>query len=247
LSLKLSAELDQLLWSTYLGGDKWDAAYSLKVTANGEVYIAGISQSANLPSKAGVYQATLKGTEDGFVTRFVGDQLSALSYLGTDKEDGAYLLDIDQAGQVYVYGTTTGSYPVSQGVYRNANSGQFVHALNASLSQTIFSTTIGSGRGTPDISPTAFLVSECGNITSLVGAAMSTAAPATIQPAAQRPCPLPTTPFNQLRTAITFTSPFSNKARNRCFMRHFSEVLVATPACKATTSMAVRAGSIKTG
>lgn len=162
--LKFSAGLDQLIWSTYLGGDKWDAAYSLKVAANGEVYIAGISQSGNLPVKAGAYQATLKGTEDGFVARFVNDQLSALSYLGTDKEDGAYLLDIDRAGQVYVYGTTTGSYPVSQGVYRNAKSGQFVHALNASLSQTIFSTTIGSGRGTPDISPTAFLVSECGNI-----------------------------------------------------------------------------------
>ncbi|MBO9612166.1 MAG: gliding motility-associated C-terminal domain-containing protein [Dyadobacter sp.] len=162
--LKLSAGLDQLLWSTYLGGDKWDAAHSLKVAANGEVFVAGISQSGNLQTKAGAYQSALKGTEDGFVARFVNDQLSALTYLGTDKEDGAYLLDIDQGNQVYVYGLTTGSYPVSQGVYRNAKSGQFVHALNASLTQTLFSTIIGSGRGTPDISPTAFLVSECGNI-----------------------------------------------------------------------------------
>ena len=162
--LKLSAGLDQLLWSTYLGGDKWDAAYSLKVAANGEVFVAGISQSGNLQTKAGAYQSALKGTEDGFVARFVNDQLSALTYLGTDKEDGAYLLDIDQSNQVYVYGLTTGSYPVSQGVYQNAKSGQFVHALNAALTQSLFSTIIGSGRGTPDISPTAFLVSECGNI-----------------------------------------------------------------------------------
>ncbi len=161
---KLSAGLDQLLWSTYLGGENWDAAYSLKVAANGEIYIAGISQSGNLPAKTGAYQSTLRGTEDGFVARFVNDQLAALTYLGTDKQDGAYLLDIDQANQVYVYGLTTGSYPVSQGVYQNAKSGQFVHALNASLSQSLFSTVIGSGRGTPDISPTAFLVSECGNI-----------------------------------------------------------------------------------
>lgn len=161
---KLSAGLDQLLWSTYLGGDKWDAAYSLKVAANGEIYIAGITQSGNLPAKAGAYQQALKGSEDGFVARFANEQLAALTYLGTDKQDGAYLLDIDQASQVYVYGLTTGSYPVSQGVYQNAKSGQFVHALNASLSQSLFSTVIGSGRGTPDISPTAFLVSECGNI-----------------------------------------------------------------------------------
>lgn len=162
--LKFSAGLDQLLWSTYLGGDKWDAAYSLKVAVNGEVYVTGITQSGNLQTKAGVYQPALKGTEDGFVARYVNDQLSALTYLGTDKEDGAYLLDIDQGNQVYVYGLTTGNYPVSQGVYQNAKSGQFVHALNAALTQTLFSTIIGSGRGTPDISPTAFLVSECGNI-----------------------------------------------------------------------------------
>ncbi|GGN01394.1 hypothetical protein GCM10010967_39750 [Dyadobacter beijingensis] len=161
---RLSAGLDQLLWSTYVGGSKWDAAYSLKVAGNSGIYIAGISRSANLPSKTGAYQAALKGVEDGFVARFVNDQLSALTYLGTDKEDGAYLLDLDQAGQVYVYGLTMGTYPVSQGVYQNAKSGQFVHALNAALSQSVFSTVIGSGRGTPDISPTAFLVSECGNI-----------------------------------------------------------------------------------
>lgn len=162
--MRLSPGLDELQWSTYLGGDKWDAAYSLKLAGTGDVYIAGISQSGTLPAGAGVYQQGLKGTEDGFVARFVNDQLAALTYLGTDKQDGAYLLDIDQANQVYVYGLTTGAYPVSQGVYQNAKSGQFVHALDATLSKTIFSTVIGSGRGTPDISPTAFLVSECGNI-----------------------------------------------------------------------------------
>nr|WP_295935100.1 gliding motility-associated C-terminal domain-containing protein [uncultured Dyadobacter sp.] len=161
---RFSPGLNELQWSTYVGGDKWDAAYSLKLSGNGDIYIAGISQSATLASKAGVYQQGLKGVEDGFVARFVNDQLAALTYLGTDKEDGAYLLDIDQANQVYVYGLTTGTYPVSQGVYQNAKSGQYVHALDATLSKTIFSTTIGSGRGTPDISPTAFLVSECGNI-----------------------------------------------------------------------------------
>src|SRR5690606_674667 len=46
----------------------------------------------------------------------------------------------------------------------NAGSGQFIHALDSTLSKTIFSTVIGSRRGTPDISPTALLVNECGNI-----------------------------------------------------------------------------------
>jgi gliding motility-associated-like protein len=162
--MKFSPGLNNLLWSTYVGGDKWDAAYSLKIASGGEVYIAGISQSSTLPTGSTAYQATLKGTEDAFVARYGNDKLLGMTYLGTDKQEGAYLLDLDQSNNVYVYGLTNGAYPVSQGVYQNAKSGQFIHALDPTLSKTVFSTVIGSGRGTPDISPTAFLVSECGNI-----------------------------------------------------------------------------------
>ncbi|WP_229217092.1 gliding motility-associated C-terminal domain-containing protein [Dyadobacter luteus] len=161
---KFSSNLESLLWSTYLGGDGHDAAFSLKVTATGDVYVAGITQSKDLKAHTSAYQTSLKGTEDGFIARYTGQKLTNLSYLGTDKEDGAYLLDLDQTGNVYVYGTTYGTYPVSSGVYSNAGSGQFIHALDAGLSKTVLSAVIGSGRGVPDISPTAFLVNECGNI-----------------------------------------------------------------------------------
>jgi PKD repeat protein len=162
--MKLSAGLNSLLWSTYVGGEKWDAAYSLKLSSAGEIYIAGISQSSTLPTSTTAYQTALKGTEDAFVARYANDKLLGMTYLGTDKQEGAYLLDLDQANNVYVYGLTNGAYPVTKDAYQNAKSGQFIHALDAALSKTVFSTVIGSGRGTPDISPTAFLVSECGNI-----------------------------------------------------------------------------------
>ncbi|WP_439556078.1 gliding motility-associated C-terminal domain-containing protein [Dyadobacter sp.] len=161
---KLDAGLSTLLWSTYLGGEKADAAHSLKSLPNGDIYVTGSTKSAQLTTSSTSYQKTLKGTEDGFVARFNADKLLNITYLGTDKEDGAYLLDTDAGGNVFVYGLTTGDYPVSAGVYNNAKSGQFVHSLDASLSKSNFSTVIGSGRGAPDISPTAFLVSECGNI-----------------------------------------------------------------------------------
>jgi gliding motility-associated-like protein len=162
--LKLSPELNSLLWSTYIGGKQWDAAYSLKLSANGDIYVAGITQSAKLSTTGSAYQKDLNGTEDGFVVHYANHKLAHATYLGTANQDGAYLLDLDQSNNVYVYGLTNGAYPVSQGVYQNAKSGQFVHALDATLSKTVFSTVIGSGRGVPDISPTAFLVSECGNI-----------------------------------------------------------------------------------
>ncbi|WP_138477450.1 gliding motility-associated C-terminal domain-containing protein [Dyadobacter bucti] len=162
--LKFSPDLNDLLWSTYLGGNQWDAAYSVKPAANGDIYVTGISQSTDLPVNANSYQKTLYGVEDAFVARYANDKLLGITYLGTNREDAGYLLDLDQNGNVYVYGLSTGDYPVSQGVYQNEKSGQFIHALDAALSKSIFSTIIGSGRGTPDISPTAFLVSECGNI-----------------------------------------------------------------------------------
>jgi gliding motility-associated-like protein len=161
---KFDPGLNTLLWSTYLGGEKDEAAYSLKSMDNGDVYVVGVTKSTLLPTTAASYQQSLKGTEDAFVAKFSQDKLAAITYMGTDKEDTGYLVDTDPSGNVYVYGLTMGDYPVSQGVYQNAKSGQFIHALDSALSKTIFSTIIGSGRGTPDISPTAFLVSECGNI-----------------------------------------------------------------------------------
>ncbi|TLU99252.1 DUF7948 domain-containing protein [Dyadobacter luticola] len=162
---KLDAGLNNLLWSTYFGGEKEEAAYSLKSMSNGDIYVVGVTTSGLLlPTTTASYQQHLKGTEDAFLAKFSADKLVAVTYLGTDKQDTGYLVDTDPGGNVYVYGLTTGTYPVSQGVYQNAKSGQFIHALDPTLSKSIFSTVIGSGRGTPDISPTAFLVSECGNI-----------------------------------------------------------------------------------
>lgn len=162
---RLSADLSTLQWSTYFGGGDFDAAFSIKPSpTGGDVYITGITKSNNLPIKEGTFKNRLGGTEDAFVAHFKNDQFMQVSYLGTDAADGAYLLDLDPSGNVHVFGVTRGAYPVSQGVYSDANSGQFIHALDPTLSRTIFSTVIGSRRGVPDISPTAFLVNECGNI-----------------------------------------------------------------------------------
>lgn len=162
--LKISDTFSNLIWSTYVGGDGYDAAFSVKVAKTGDIYIAGITQSSDLSTHSTSFQPKLNGVEDAFVSRYSNDKLTGTTYLGTSLADGAYLLDLDQAGSVYVYGLSKGKYPVSTGVYSNANSGQFIHKLDHTLSQSLFSTVVGSGRGTPDISPTAFLVSECGNI-----------------------------------------------------------------------------------
>ncbi|MFN8348183.1 MAG: gliding motility-associated C-terminal domain-containing protein [Spirosomataceae bacterium] len=161
---KLSPDLKSLMASTYLGGTAPDAAYGLKWAPSGALYVTGVTRSSNLPAKTGAFKNVLSGSEDGFLAKFANDKLEQLTYLGTDSSDVAYLVDVDSEENVHVFGLTRGRYAVTAGTYVNANAGQFIHALDKSLSKTVFSTTIGSSRARPDMTPTAFLVNECGNI-----------------------------------------------------------------------------------
>jgi gliding motility-associated-like protein len=161
---QLSPDLSVLQWSTYVGGNGYDAAFSVKVTNGGKYYVTGITKSSDLATKTGSLQGQLKGNEDAFVASYNTKKLEQITYLGTDAADGGYLLDLDPQGNVYVFGLTYGIYPISAGVYSNEKSGQFIHALDPLLTKTIFSTVIGGKQNAPDISPTAFLVNECGNI-----------------------------------------------------------------------------------
>ena len=143
---KLNTSLSNLLFSTYLGGIGNDAAYGIKWASSGAVYVTGITRSANLPVKTGAFKNVLSGVEDGFLAKFSNDRLEQLTYLGTEDEDAAYLVDVDNAENVHVFGLTRGKYPITQGTYTNTNAGQFIHALDKNLSTTLFSTTIGSAR-----------------------------------------------------------------------------------------------------
>ncbi len=164
---KLNPTCSQLLWSTYLGGNNFDGAYGIKVDDIGKVYVCGQTFSSNLPATAGVHGNTYSGSGDGFIAKFnTAGAIEQLTYMGTDEADANFFLEIDNEDNVYVFGLTQGNYPISDGVYRNANSGQFVHCLDKNLSKTVFSTVVGAsrGRGRIDIVPTAFLVNDCGNI-----------------------------------------------------------------------------------
>lgn len=162
---RMNPTLSTLEWSTYLGGNGFDAAYSLRVASTGEVLVCGGTTSTSFPITPGALISTYGGATDGFVVRLsaTGALLNS-TFLGTSAFNQAYLLDLDQQNNVYVFGTTVGAYPVTPGVFNNPSSGQFIHALPPTLNRTLFSTVIGASRGRPDMSPTAFLVNECGNI-----------------------------------------------------------------------------------
>ena len=163
---KLNPNLTSLIWSTYLGGSANDAAYNLAIDNNNSVYTTGGTESSDFPISSGAFISTYGGNIDGFLTHLSpnGNALLQSTYIGTAGYDQSYFVQLDVSNNVYIYGQTSGGYPVTPGVYSNPNSGQFIHAFNSTLSSTIFSTVFGTGQGAPDIVPSAFLVDKCNNI-----------------------------------------------------------------------------------
>ncbi len=166
LLLKLNPDLSQILWAGFLGGNGADASHTIKFDLDGNLVIAGGTSSLNFPSTSGTYQTIHAGTVDGWISKIKNDGLSILmsTFTGTSSFDQVYFIDLDSDGNIYAFGQTNGNFPITPGVYKNLNSGQFIQKFDATLSTIIFSTVFGSGAGIPNISPTAFLVNDCDNI-----------------------------------------------------------------------------------
>lgn len=170
LVVKLTPDLSSIVWSTYVGGAGLDAAYSIKFDANNNIVLAGGTTSADFPTTAGAYQPAFKGIVDGWIARIASDGSTMMqaTLTGTISFDQVYFIDLNASGEIFCYGQTAGHMPVTPGVYRNANGGQFLQKFSADLSTLSFSTVFGSGSTTglvmPNISPTAFLVNDCNNI-----------------------------------------------------------------------------------
>jgi gliding motility-associated-like protein len=164
--VKLNPNLSSITWSSFLGGNLHDVAFSIALDSLNNVYVAGGTRSFNFPTTPLSINPSGIGVGDGFVTAIdqSGDSIISSTYLGTSEYDQAYFVQLDTEENVYVFGQTDGTYPVTAGVYSNPNSGQFIHKLTKDMDSTLFSTVIGNGSGAPNISPTAFLVNECGNI-----------------------------------------------------------------------------------
>jgi gliding motility-associated-like protein len=167
LCLKFSKNLDQLLWSTYFGGNGSDGIYSLEFDKSENIYVAGGTQSSNLPVHSTALNKTLNGGTDGFMAIFIKSSLSLTNatYYGTSAYDQIYFLEIDKSGDVYGTGQTTGNITASANVYSNKpKTGQFILIADENLDKIKKQTVFGNRQNNPEISPSAFLVDSCGNI-----------------------------------------------------------------------------------
>jgi len=106
----LTADLTQMVWSTYLGGSQNDAAYGLKLNVVDMVYVTGGTQSSDFPNTTWVLNPTYQGgTHDGFICIFQPDMSSMISgtFFGTPAQDVCFFIQMDDNNDVYVFGQST--------------------------------------------------------------------------------------------------------------------------------------------
>ncbi len=163
---KMNSTLTTLAWSRYISGNNTDAGYSLQIANNGNLYVAGGTTSTNMAFVSGQSLAYNGGSSDGYIMRLNSTNGQTLNgtYVGMNEYDQVYFVQTDVAGDPYVLGQTESSYPITAGKYGNANSGQFIRKYTANLGTIQWTTMIGAGSGHVELSPTAFLVSDCYDI-----------------------------------------------------------------------------------
>lgn len=162
---KFNSNLSTLLWSSYYGGSSNDAAFSIQLNSLNQPIVTGGTTSADLTMATG-QNTTPFGDVDGYIIKLnsAGNTLINSTYLGTAAYDQSYFVQVDLNDDIYVFGQTQGNYSITpSSIYSNPGSGQFIHKFSSDLSATKFSTVFGSGNGI-NISPSAFLVSDCGLI-----------------------------------------------------------------------------------
>ncbi len=166
LILKLNPSLSQIIWAGFLGGSGADASHTIKFDSEDNLVVGGGTTSINFPTTTGAYQMLHAGGVDGWIAKIRNDgsEIISATLTGTSAFNQVYFVDLDQEGNIYAYGQTAGSFPITSGVYHNLLGGQFLQKFDATLTTLVYSTVFGSGAGMPNISPTAFLVNDCNNI-----------------------------------------------------------------------------------
>lgn len=170
---KLNPSLSNLVWSTYLGGLSNEEGSSIKLDGSGGVYCSGTTNSTNFPTTPGTIRPVKTGgvaLSDQFVCHIdpTGTTLIASTYLGTESNDVATLMDVDFNNSVYLCGyvANSNSLTPTPGTYANINSLNTIYKINSSLTAINYQSKFGPSGSTQQqrLLYTAFAVDSCGNL-----------------------------------------------------------------------------------
>jgi photosystem II stability/assembly factor-like uncharacterized protein len=144
---KLNPTGTKVDWLTFLGGTGDDAPTALaRDASSGELYVAGLTNSVDFPTTAGVIQPAANGPEQGFIASISSNGMSFgfVTYLGGGKQDVAGALALTSSGLVVGGSSASTGFPVlnaiqpafagfSTSLYASADSGTTWTAADTGL------------------------------------------------------------------------------------------------------------------
>lgn len=147
--LKIDTSTNSIAFSTFIGGKKGDVSTTIALDSEGDIYIAGRTQSLDFPVVAGYDMTFNGGLSDCFIAKISNDgsNLVYSTYFGGSANDYAQSIIVDSKGSVYVAGYTSSSnLPTANGycqVYNGGFSDTFVIKLTANGRGLFYSTYMG--------------------------------------------------------------------------------------------------------
>lgn len=137
-----------LVYSTLLGGSANDQGLGIAVDSSQDAYVTGSTSSSNFPLGVSRLQATLKGTQNAFVSELnpAGAQLLYSTYLGGSGSDAGLAIAVDSSQNAYVTGVTGSSDFPTANATQTQSGGQndaFISEINTGGSTLLFSTYLG--------------------------------------------------------------------------------------------------------
>lgn len=139
-----------LVYSTYLGGARWDAATGIAVDPQGNAYTAGKTDSTNFPLAGPLHPD--RGLRDGFIVKLAPEGGAPVfsTYLGGAGHDEIRGIAVDPDGAVYVAGQTYSTdFPLVNALSGDPGDGDadaFAAKLHPSGSALLFSTYLGGAK-----------------------------------------------------------------------------------------------------
>ena len=135
-----------LIYSTYLGGENYEAAYGIAIDPSGDAYITGFTYSTNFPGTTNTfaYQPHLGCVNNAFTFQYNafvteiaagGNTLKYSTYLGGTNADGGQAIAYND-NQLFVTGyATSTNFPtahyIHQSIGTNLVDGHFLNGSNA--------------------------------------------------------------------------------------------------------------------
>jgi len=139
-----------LVFSSFYGGSGQDSGNAIAVDSSGRIFVAGDTDSANLPVKDAI-RSSLCGSSDAFLLELDTTGLILFAtYLGGRYSDRATAVAVDGSGAVYLTGSTASpDFPAAnsfQSTLRGAQNA-FITKIDTRTKQILFSGFLGGSGG----------------------------------------------------------------------------------------------------